>query len=300
MKPEGNRKMEGIKVAVSSYSFSSLVNKRLYNPLTLIEKAKEMGFDAIEYAELKPHDGSSILSYAEKLRKEAERVGLPISNFCFGADFLNGSDGNTEAEITRVKAMIDAAETMGVKSVRHDATQGSKRFRTFELALPVLAEACREVTQYAQEKGIRTMVENHGFYCQDSLRVEKLVGAINHPNFGLLVDMGNFLCADEDPHQAVSRVAPLACYAHAKDFHVKSAAGPNPGRGFFKTRGGTYLRGAIVGHGAVPVKACLSALKQSGFTGYVSLEFEGIEDAEMAIAIGAENIRRYLGELEQG
>ena len=65
------------------------------------------------------------------------------------------------------------------------------------------------------------MVENHGFYVQDSERVEKLYAAVDNKNFGLLTDMGNFLCADEDPASAFARVAPYAYYVHAKDFIVK-------------------------------------------------------------------------------
>ena len=38
------------------------------------------------------------------------------------------------------------------------------------------------MTEYAAAKGIKTMVENHGFFCQDSDRVEKLVTAVAHPN----------------------------------------------------------------------------------------------------------------------
>ena len=84
------------------------------------------------------------------------------------------------------------------------------------LPLTVLA-----VDEFAADLGIKTMVENHGYFCQDSERVEKLMNAVNHPNFGALVDMGNFLCADEDPARAVGRMAPYAFHCHAKDFHVK-------------------------------------------------------------------------------
>lgn len=59
------------------------------------------------------------------------------------------------------------------------------------------------MTAYAAEKGIKTAVENHGTFCQDSDRVELLVNTVAHDNFGLLVDMGNFLCADENPAAAV-------------------------------------------------------------------------------------------------
>ena len=138
------------------------------------------------------------------------------------------------------------------------------------------------------------MVENHGFFCQDSERVEKLVNSVANDNFGLLCDMGNFLCADENPVDAFSRVAPNAFYCHAKDFHVKSGMGSDPGEGFFKSRAGNYLRGAIIGHGDVPVVQCLSILKNAGYDGYIAIEFEGLEDCEKGISIGLSNLRRYV------
>ncbi len=281
-----------MKIAVSSYSFSGVMKTGEYNQLTIIQKAKDMGFDAIEFVDIDPSDGSTKEEYAKKLRAECERVGIEISNFTFGAELLSCGDRN--AEIERVKSMIDIAEILGAKSVRHDAT-GGKKGVTFDQALPEIAEACREITVYAAEKGIRTMVENHGYFCQDSIRVEKLYSAVNHPNFGLLCDMGNFLCADEDPAKAFGIVAPLAQYVHAKDFHIKTADN-NPGEGFFRSRNGTYLRGAIIGHGNVPVKQCLAALKRAEYNGSIAIEFEGMENAVEAIRIGLANLKNYIQE----
>jgi sugar phosphate isomerase/epimerase len=138
------------------------------------------------------------------------------------------------------------------------------------------------------------MVENHGYFAQDSDRMEKLVAAVAHDNFGILCDMGNFLCVDEDPILAVSRVAPYAFLAHVKDFHVKSGSQPHPGEGFFGTRGGNHLRGAIVGHGEVPVQQCLRILQNAGYGGYVSIEFEGLEDPLLGISYGLKNLRHYI------
>ena len=87
------------------------------------------------------------------------------------------------------------------------------------------------------------MVENHGQFCQIPAGVEQLVNTVAHPNFGLLVDVGNFLCADEDPVTAVGRGAPYAFHVHIKDFLYKSGQEDDPGEGFFSTRSGAFLRG---------------------------------------------------------
>ena len=282
-----------MKIAVSSYSFSGVMQTGEYNQFTIIQKAKDMGFDAIEFVDVISHDGSAPEDYAKKLRAECARVGLPVSNFTFGADFINCPD--TQAEIERVQGMVDLAEALGAKSIRHDATVGKPGI-SFDKALPVLADACRQVTEYAAQKGIVTMVENHGVFCQDSRRVEQLYNAVDHPNFGLLCDMGNFLCADEDPAKAFGIAAPYARYVHAKDFHIKPASESDPGEGFFRSRNGTYLRGAIIGHGNVPVKHCLAALRRVGYQGSIAIEFEGMEDTLKALEIGLANLKRYIAE----
>lgn len=282
-------------IAVSSYSFNRLLKNGRENQLSVIAKAKELGFDYIEFVDILPHDGSSKEEYAFKLKKECEGVGIGISNYTFAANFVQETEEELHTEIERVKKQVDIAEILGVKSLRHDAAFDGKG-KSFDAVLPVLADSCRKITEYACAKGIKTMVENHGMFCQDSMRVEKLYNAVNHPNFGLLCDMGNFLCVDENPATAVSLVAPYALYVHAKDFHVKSAEGADPGEGFFRTRAGNYLRGAIIGHGNVPVKSCLAALKKAGYNGGIAIEFEGMEDNVSALKTGLANLKKYIAE----
>lgn len=284
-----------MKISVSSYSFNRYLVSNEMTQMDCVLKAKELGFDAIEFVDILAPDGITKEEYAKALRDQCLKANLPVSCFTFGADFLKGSAGNTKAEIERVKKMVDIAEILGVKFLRHDATTGDGR--TFDTILPIISDACREVTEYAFSKGIKTMVENHGFFCQDSIRVEKLYAAVDHENFGLLTDMGNFLCVDEDPATAFGRVAPYAFYAHAKDFYVKSAMLPDPGEGFFTSRSGNFLKGTIIGHGDVPVKQCLKVLNTVGFNGYLAIEFEGMEEPIKAISIGLANLRKYINEL---
>ena len=112
--------------------------------------------------------------------------------------------------------------------------------------------------------------------------MERLFNAVNHENFGLLVDMGNFCCVDEDNVTAVSRVAPYAIHAHAKDMHISK----NPQQGYGQTRGCNYFKGAIIGNGDVDVDRCIKVLKRAGYDGYLSIEFEGSEDCIEAISRG--------------
>jgi sugar phosphate isomerase/epimerase len=276
---------DGRKISVSSYSFSQLKRK----PKELIALAKELGFAAIEFTEVAKET-------ALVLRAESEAQGFPIICYTVGGDFLRAD--SLEGEIERLRGQVDIAAALGVKQMRHDATGGYGKpraaYQSYDQALPFLARGCRAVAEYAAGMGIATMVENHGFFCQDSERVAALVGAVGRPNFGALVDIGNFLCADEDPAKATGNLAVMAKHVHAKDFHVKPGACDNPGEGWFRSRGGNYLRGAIIGHGEVPLRQCLGNLRRAGYNGYVSIEFEGMEDCLKGLRIGRENLERCL------
>ena len=285
-----------MKIGVSSYSFQQLINSGKETQLTIMKKAKEMGFDGIEFIDLSAPEGMSETEFASLIREESEKLSLPVIAYTISANLLN--DKGLEAEVERICRKIDVAEILGAGCMRHDAAWGmpdnSKSYAGFEQVLPTLVDGCRKVTEYAKEKGIVTMIENHGFFCQDSERVEKIICGVGNPNFGVLLDVGNFSCADENSAVATGRLASYIKHIHAKDFHIKNGNGLNPGKGFFKSRGGNYLRGSIIGHGDIPVYQCLSIAKAAGYDGYVSVEFEGMEDCITGIEVGFENLKKMI------
>lgn len=285
-----------MKFSVSSYSYWRYIDSGEKTLEECIQLAKDSGFDGIEFVDFTLKTDKPLAEYAAFLRAECERIGIEAVAYTIGADFLNGCDGDLEKEIERIKGQVDIADILGVKLMRHDATGGYKKedrgFKGFDDALPRIVEGTKAVTEYAKQFGIKTTTENHGYFSQDSVRVEKIVNTVADDNFGLLIDIGNFMCADENPVEAVGRLAPYAFHVHAKDFHKKSGNAPFFCDGFFKTRGGTYLRGAIIGHGDVPVYQCLSTLVANGYDGYVTVEFEGMEDPVTGTIYGLNTLKR--------
>lgn len=292
---------ENVKIGISSYSYSRLVKEGKMSQIDVVNKAREMGFDTIEFSTLILAEGEKKQDLAEKLRDECDKAGFQISNYTIGADFLSGSDGDLDAEIERVKEEVDTAKILNASGMRHDASKGFPENKTgardFDTALPRLVKGCRAITEYAEQLGIKTMVENHGRFCQDSRRVEKLVCGVDHPNFGVLLDMGNFVGVDEDPGKAVGRLMPYTFHVHAKDFHLKPGTLPDPGTGWAATRGGNFRRPAIIGHGNVPILAALRVMHNFGYDGVLSIEFEGMEERIQAIQISHENLRSYVREV---
>ncbi len=279
-----------MKISVSSYSYSALGT----DDFCRMHLAKEMGFDGIEFAEINPPEGVAKIDHAKALKALSDELSLPITNYAIGADFINK---DCDSEIERLKGEIDIAEILGVKVMRHDATGGPEEERFsldgFEKYLPTLAKGCRAVTEYAATKGIRTSVENHGYYCQQSDRVEALMKAVDHENFGWLVDIGNFMCADENPLAAVKVGVNYIAYAHVKDFYYKDKSEARPD-GYFRTRADNHLCGSVLGDGVVPVKECLELIKGVGYDGWVTLEYEGQESPLTGVPKGYEFLKSII------
>lgn len=286
-----------MKIGVSSYSFSQLLKKG-ETQLSIMKTAKDMGFDGIEFTDLNAPEGLTEAQFAEEIRNESEKLSLPVISYTVSANLLRFEEERNDCEVERICGKLDIAKILGAPTLRHDTAWGfdglDKTFKGFEQALPWLVEGSRKITNYGKKLGIVTMTENHGYFCQDSDRVERIINGVGDPNFGALIDIGNFNCADENSLIAVGKLAPYAKHVHAKDFHIKSGNAADPGEGFFRSRGGNYLRGAIIGHGDVPVYQCIQTLKRSGYDGFVSVEFEGMEDCLTGIKIGMENLRKYV------
>lgn len=281
-----------MKISVSSYSFQQYIRDGKLTQLSCVEKAHEMGFEAIEFIDLDADTHEARCELAKRIREETERLGMTVNAYTVGANLFQGSDEANDAEVERLCRQLDVAKLLGAEVMRHDVcyrlgTTGAAR--SFDLMLPTIAKNARRVAEYGASLGIRTCSENHGFIAQDSDRVERLFNAVAHDNFGLLVDVGNFLCVDEDPAQAVSRLAPYAIHAHAKDFKY------NDTQTGIKTRGCRFISGTVIGEGVVPVGQCLAILARAGYDGFVSIEYEGQEDCINGISRGLSNLRKLLG-----
>ena len=291
-----------MKIGVSSYSFSRYLSNGIMDIFEVIDTAAKIGFAGLEFTDFGPKEAQSDkIEVAGRVRQRCQDSGIAVMSYTIGADFLKPRNGGVwKDEVERLKGEADIAKALGAPVMRHDVTTGTSPehigLADFISVLPVLAQGCRAVTEYAAALGIKTMFENHGFFVQDSERCALLLDEIAHPNMGALVDMGNFLCADEDPVMAVTRIAPRAFHVHAKDFHIKPASA-DPGTGWFRSRGGIWLRGAIVGHGNVDVSGCLKVIKKAGYDGFVSIEFEGLEDNKQALEIGIKNLQNYIANI---
>ncbi|GLX71145.1 sugar phosphate isomerase/epimerase family protein [Paenibacillus glycanilyticus] len=279
-----------MKFGVSSYSYYQALSSGDMDILDVIGTIAEIGGEHIEIVPL----GFNLTENPElidAIRRKADEAGIAISNYLIGANFAGKNDAEYEQEIERVMREVDIAAALGVKLMRHDvASSSDTSIGNFNRELPRLAEACRRIADYAATKGITTTVENHGYFLQASDRVQALIHATDRDNFRTTLDVGNFVCVDENPVVGVSNNISYAAMVHVKDFYVRSPES-QLGEGWFRSSQGQYLRGAIVGHGDIDMRRVLGIVKQSGYDGYISVEFEGLEPCRFAVEQGLNQLK---------
>ncbi|MBH5319086.1 sugar phosphate isomerase/epimerase [Paenibacillus sp. GSMTC-2017] len=291
-----------MKLGVSTYS---LHNAYLSGEMTLPGIIDYIASIGAEHAEIVPIDVAlpDNPKLIDEIRLAAKRNGIELSNYAVGGNFVGLNDADWELELNRLKREVDVCAALGITRMRHDIAVPKDftalqdlSIRHYLSELPRFVEVCRQIADYAAKYGITTSIENHGFFVQQSDRVQAIVDAVDRSNFRTTLDVGNFLCVDEDPATAVANNIKLASMVHVKDFYYRPSY-RNPGESWFNTTNGNWLRGAIAGQGDIDMPHVLGIVKKSGYDGYISIEFEGIEECKSATKMAFNYIEKLWTEL---
>lgn len=292
-----------MKLGMSSYCLTPAMKAGRKTIYDVIDFAAEKGCEHIEFVPFYlpfVDEESKKLNYPliDSVRDKCRSVNLEISTYSVNADIINQDPKVRESEMERIKLHIQAASRLGISRMRHDIASFRRPFstntlRNFEKEFPLMVENSRILCDYAAFYGIHTTLENHGFFCNGSDRILRILEAVNRPSMRLTLDVGNFLCVDEYSEGAVKKCLPYTEIIHLKDFYIRDKS-KLPGQtemfncdngSWFETLGGKMLRGSILGQGDLDIWTIVKMIKNSGFDGYVSLEFEGMEVCEQATEI---------------
>lgn len=290
-----------MKTCVSLYSYWKPVRLGQMDQYQAIDTIKSLGINAVELLMLDDAvpNGESMQSYAKKLYEYARKAGLEVPILSMDSKIYCA---DPERELEYLCSMVDVASECSIPLMRFDIAYkflGDETVKNYKTVIKAVTPYIRRLADYAKGKGVKVISENHGRIIQDSYRVEELITTVDHENYGYLCDIGNFGGVDENCAEAVSRLLPYICFIHAKDALERDGMEYDPGRGFGRTRGGKFRRATVFGQGVVPTYQILKALKAFGYDGYISLEYEGMEETLEAMEIGAENLKRMLADIEK-
>ena len=295
-----------MEFGTSSYSFQKLLKAGDIGIEGVFDQISGSGGTHMELAtltvgpgleDMMDYDLSGDAETRKRLEAASRESGVTLSGMCIPASFIDEDRAARRAQIDRAKRYVDLCADMGVGFLRTDVVPWSMRPESYaqvEALFPIIVEGCAEVVEHAAARGVVTSIENHGFLMNGSERCRRLVQAVDSPHLRMTLDIGNFLCVDEDPFVAVNNCLGIASYVHVKDFLARKHY---PGPGWLKTMGGRHIVGTVFGFGDVETRAIVRRILQSGYDGYVSLEFEGNEPPLMGCDTGLKNVIRIFDEV---
>lgn len=209
-------------------------------------------------------------------------TGLAVSGYLVSNNFALDDPAARRTQVEKVKHGIDAAKRLGTDVVRIFA--GKRPGGSFVADRDRVVEALAECLAYAAPRGVRLAMEDHGGVGGTSEHLLYYAEKLASDHFGFVVDIANFLAnAGEEPLSAVRRVAPHALLVQAKD-------GILDGNGDWVPR--------LCGEGQVPLEEALIVLREAGYDGYVSIEYEVPIDCRIGIAHEVAYLRPLLARID--
>ena len=208
--------------------------------------------------------------YLRQLKELCFRLGLDVSGTAVGNDFCHPAGPKRDEQTQLVKTWIDRAEILGAPVIRifsGAARDGLTEADARKLAIEGIEECC----DYAGRHGVYLARENHGGLTAKADGMLEIVKAVRSPWFGVNLDTGNF--HSKDVYAELAQLAPYAMNVQIKVVVQPEGGGKQPA---------DYSRLA-------------SILKDSGYRGYIVLEYEENEDPREACPRHVEELRRAFG-----
>ncbi|GAB3016891.1 sugar phosphate isomerase/epimerase [Niabella terrae] len=222
----------------------------------------KFGISVVEYVNVFFKEKARDTAYLNELLKRCSDNGVKNHLImCDGEGELGDTDGKkrTQAVENHYK-WVEAAKYLGCTTIRVNAAGKGSREEVAKTA----ADGLTRLGTYGAKEGINIIVENHGGYSSDGTWLSGVMKAVNQPNVGTLPDFGNFCikrdagdwkkCLESyDRYQGTAELMPYAKGVSAKtnDFDEKGDCVETD-----------YMK-------------IMKIVKESGFKGYVGIEYEG-------------------------
>ena len=293
-KPESSnnlslKKIKHNPIGVSTYSFWQFNGQE--TPIEYcIDKASEFGFDGIELLLIQMESEKN--NYLQRLKKRAFDSGLDIMGLSTHQSFVSPDASKRKENIELTKHQIEVAYSLGIPTIRintgrwgttkpigdkseFDVLMDNKGVEsiidgyTEEEGFKWVIDSIEQCIPTAEKCGVVLGLENHWGLGLTSKGVMKIVNAIDSPWLSVTLDTGNFF---DNREEQLADLAPHTCLIQAK----------------------TYYGGAkwpAFDQINIDYKSIGELMRKNNYKGYISLEFEGNEDANSAIPKSLELLR---------
>jgi len=272
-----------IKLSISSYSYWHFTGEKF--PIEkVIDEAAKLGVEGIDilHRQMESEDNK----YIQELKKRAYLNGIAFTCLSIHQSFVSPDKEFLKQQIEHTKNCIELAAKMAIPCMRLNSGRWNTiasfddlmKNRGVEPILPGYTEddgfkwcidCIEQCLPVAEKNGVLLALENHWGLCstpEGQLRIKK---AIDSPWLGILMDTGNFL---ENPYSKLEMIAPYASFVQAK----------------------TYYGGGVWYSLDLDYKRIIDILRKVNYQGYISLEYEGKEDAATAVPKSIKMLREAM------
>jgi sugar phosphate isomerase/epimerase len=231
-----------------AYSYGSYLGKGKMTMEQFILKAVELGVLGVDITTywLK----STEPAYLAGLRSFAYRQGMPFSGLAIGADLCQPEAAKRPQVIETVRKWVDATELLGASHLRvfgDKLPAGATREQGIQWVVETMKPAC----EYAAGKGVILGLETHSGLSASAANMVAILRGIDSPYAGCNLDISNF---PENPYEQIQACLPYATHSHIRDFYGKPSQ-------------------------PLDLDRVWQMFARSGYKGYMSVEYEGTEDA---------------------
>lgn len=265
-----------MRLSVSMWSVVQAVRAGKMNLRQFIEFAAQHQVEGVELLDYFWTDKSVEIP---QVKRQLADAGLTLAAYSIGNDFFQPDASARAQQLDDLKRDVDVAIELGVNLVR--VFSGSYREGyTLEDGMGWIIEGLAAGAAYAQQHGVTLALENHGLMAGRSDQVKNIIQQVNSTALRANLDTGNFLLVGQNPTDAARELAEWVVLVHLKDFRP---ADPQQSVHVYQGLDGSRYTGAVIGEGMVDLPAILTILANTGYSGWLSLEYEGSADP---VAIG--------------
>lgn len=283
-----------IKIAISSYSFHRFGGGPEGNgPLTveqMIDKCVEYGADGIEFLieHLRMSEKTSPRALHE-LRQYLGMRGISPVTVAASHNPVQVTEEARTAEFDKLIEAIDIAAALGAPFVRalggrwntadsfadllaNDGGEPPAEGYTLDQSYEWVIQALKAGAYYAGAKGVTLVLENHWGLTGTAEGTARIHDGVDSPWLKYVLDTGNFVHRP-DQYAEMARFFPDLAVLHAK----------------------VYKGGGLLVTADIDYERLAGMLAETGYNGYVSIEFEGKAHPSEGIPDGIATIRRAFG-----
>jgi sugar phosphate isomerase/epimerase len=254
-------KKSPFKISLAEWSFHKALRAGEMTNLEFPVMARKLGIEGVEYVNQFFKDKAKDEAYLSELKKVCKNEGVKsVLIMCDGEGMMGHPEKAERIKtVENHKRWVDAAAFLGCHSIRvNAASRGS-----YEEQQKLSADGLRMLCEYGDTQKINIIVENHGGLSSNGEWLAGVMKMVDHKRVGTLPDFGNFIInrrtgEEYDRYKGVELLMPFAKGVSAKS-NVFDAEGNERNMDYFRL---------------------LNIVKNSGYKGFIGVEYEGTELAE--------------------